>query len=317
MSFRQLFFSAMSVSVVFFVVVMVWGVVNEHKGKQQLVYKPSQKKNNEAPHARFIPLKYYYKHLRYIEGKLNGKDCKLLFTTGGGETILSPGLFAEHYGADTIGGIRLGKESLSFSKKYDLKLEVEGLVLEHEYALVKDVMNSLPEGFPKIDGIISMKAFGEHALTVDLRNRRLIVEDEKSMDKLAHRLVPLELRYLKAANEVGMSLLASLETAEGQMWFELDNGRKRNVLNFQKSLQVLENSEYFEKLEDKSKHTVSEIDVLGLCAKPASLAVKVEYQTIGDGVLGAHFFRDFMLTFDIKKGRLYCRPHVLSKFCNS
>jgi len=316
MKIRMLFFSMLTIFSVLLTVFIVVGIVSEYEG-EVTVKRSSIEQSTSSRDAHTVPLKYYYRHLRYVEGKVNGRPCNFLFTTGGGETILAEHLFPESSSgtaSETIGGVNIDKQRQRYRKQEDISIILGDLTLEHDYVLIKDIEKELPRGLAAIDGIISTKAFQGRILTVDWLERKLIVEDNLP-PAITHNALVLDLEYVKSSQEVGLSIFTKMMTPEGALWFEIDNGKMKNVLSFRHSSYIMQHSPHFSHIDQPDAYTVKSVELLELCDTRVRLPVKIEQLTLGDGVLGSYFFRQWQLTFDLKKNRLYCRPYSESEVC--
>ena len=132
MKIRTLFFSLLTIFSVVLIVLIVVDIVSEFEG-EVTIKQSSNKQLSSGQDTHIVPLKYYYRHLRYVEGKVNGRNCNFLFTTGGGETILSDRLFPEQVGdsaTDTIGGVNIDKQRQLYRKQQGVSIMLGDLTLE-------------------------------------------------------------------------------------------------------------------------------------------------------------------------------------------
>ena len=114
---RNIFFSLLTLFSVAIIVALLYGTASEFNQVAKTDPPPAPAIDTDSLNQlRKIELHRYSGDIRYIESYINGRLCKLLFTTGGGETILSP----EAAGLDSIylhpvseGGISMRKKQLS------------------------------------------------------------------------------------------------------------------------------------------------------------------------------------------------------------
>lgn len=294
----------------FIIIFLLYGLITEFKGGK----KTTAEINVQQPLHK-IPLRPYHSHLKYIEGYVNGKPCKFLFTTGGGETIISPNIISVDsiaYTQDSVGGITLDRKKLSYDIKEHVDVKLGNLTLSHDYVLVKDIMKELPEGWQEIDGIISTKAFADYIFTVDWTSG-VFIESEERTQHIQSEAIAFDLKYVQAYNNIGLSVLTNLNTPYGNFWFELDNGKKYNTLSGNRSDQIKETYKEKYKTHDLNQYNVASIQLLNLCRSATEVPVRIEHAPLGDGVLGSTFFKHWLLTFDFDNNKLYCRPNAYNK----
>lgn len=310
---KSIFFPLLTIFSMMVIIFLLYGLISEYKGRklersrlEEVLQQPLHK----------IRLHRYHSHLKYVEGYVEGKLCKFLFTTGGGETIISPRIVSADstaYAQDSVGGITLDQKKLSYGIKKQVDVTIGNLTLPHDYVLVKDIMQELPAGWKEIDGIISTKAFADFIFTVDWTANAISIESEERTQHIQSEAIAFDLKYVKAYNKVGLSVLTNLSTPYGNFWFELDNGKKYNTLSNNRSDQIKETHKEKYKAYDLNQYNVASIQLLNLCSSATEIPVKVESSLLGDGVLGSMFFKHWLLTFDFNNHRLYCRPNPYNK----
>lgn len=313
---KDLFYSILTLVAIAILAILIYGAVREYRPKRILQASSSIAARADSLRAdslsklQKIPLHPYARDLCYVKGVVNGQACKLLFTTGGGETILSPqllGLDSAAQPVDSVKGISIRNQKLSYGLQQQVQMVLGEVMLPRQDVLVKDIMKTLPEGSEKVDGIISTKAFSGHIFTVDLRANTIIIEPQENIRKIRASAPSSDVKYLRGYNGKGLSVLASMVTPFGEFWFELDNGRKHNILNNVISEKIAASQQAKFERYDMKEYTVATLPIENLCSTFTEIKVKVERATTADGVLGSSFFQQWLITFDLAQDKLYYR----------
>ncbi len=173
-----------------------------------------------------IHLKPYVSELKSVEVFINNKKYNFLFDAGGGETIISPSiaklLNKEVYGCST--GIRMNGEMIRYQNVDSVSIKMGNIKIFHKTIGVWDIMSILPKEFPKIDGVLSLKSFGNNILTIDLSNNILIVENKASAKKQIETKTILPSRFANGTDGTELTLFIGLPKYDNMYWFLFDTG---------------------------------------------------------------------------------------------
>lgn len=171
-----------------------------------------------------LRLEPYVGRLVTVAAVVGGDTLPFLLDTGGGETLISPSV-AGRLGCTPSGrtvGFRMGGERVEFAMCDDVTLTLAGRAFPHADIAVFDIASLLPDDWPPLGGVISLKSFANRAITLDLANARLIVETDASVaQRVAHMT---RVRSRVASGTDGRSLTVFLRmVAPTTGWYLLDS----------------------------------------------------------------------------------------------
>jgi hypothetical protein len=177
-----------------------------------------------------IQLSTYVGNLKKLAVRINAHPYSFLFDTGGGETFISSEI-VKAIGGHAYGnvlGLRMSGEKV-YSKKCDsVTLEMGNRTFFHSSIGVWDIMNVLPEGLPKLDGIISLKTFANSILTIDLAANRLVVETAGSAAEKIKQMKKLEPLSANGASAQELLLFIPI-VQQHPYWFLFDSGNLDDI----------------------------------------------------------------------------------------
>ena len=181
-----------------------------------------------APPAKpvTIPLEPYLGVLWSFQGEVDGKPRRFLLDTAGGITVISSD-FAKSIGCAPWGrgtGFRMRGDRVDAPRCDDVELKAAGQALQVPTAGVFDLSALLPKDAPTLDGSVALDAFAGRAITLDLANRRLIVETAASLEARAARGVEVPVRLSREATGLALTPFIAATTSRGKIWLELDCG---------------------------------------------------------------------------------------------
>lgn len=171
-------------------------------------------------------------NLKTIKVSINKKSFDFLFDTGGSETFISPTVLSEiNKQAHGKGiGYRMNGESIRFQYCDDVSIRIGSLTLPHSFVGVWDIMNLLPKGFPRIDGVISLKSFSNRLITLDLLNNSIIVETSTSFRKKIKKATLIPSRFANGISGQEVTIFLGIVKGGISYWFLFDSGNLDNVL---------------------------------------------------------------------------------------
>lgn len=187
--------------------------------------KTRQSSGDTLQNPVVVPLKPYVSRLFTIDAVVNSDTLRLLFDTGGGQTVIGPNI-AKNLGCEPHGrtvGFRMTGEQVISQICPDITLNIGGIDFHHKAIGVWDVRAVLPENLPAIDGILSLKTFSNQPFTLDISNKRLILETKQSLTARVKSMSRLKSRIATGPNgsELDVFLHGVIQKAG---WFLLDCG---------------------------------------------------------------------------------------------
>ena len=190
-------------------------------------------------------------------------------------------------------------EQVVFHYCQNVSLIIGGVKFHHDEIGVWDIKSILPEDVPPIDGILSLKTFGNQPFTLDLSSKSLVLETPESLANRIKNMHRLNSRIATGTDgsELDVFLHGRLEQ-DG--WFLLDCGNLDAILV---------SEEFVDKsLVDSNK--VSHINEAEFKLDGLSSHL-VRYRTkniIYDGALSEEFMREYIFTLDLSSNSIWaCR----------
>jgi hypothetical protein len=243
-----------------------------------------------------IPLKPYLERLRTVPVEIGGDTLDFLLDTGGGVTLISPSL-AERLGCDADGratGFRMRGEKVSTPTCEQVTLQVGGLELRDE-AGVFDLMSLIGPNLPRVEGMISLRAFAGRALTLDQRRNELILETKQSLSRRVAGMTPLRARLATGTGGGDLDVFVAAPAARRTLWLLWDSAHLGPVFLAPHALRLL---------------GVSDTLPGGHLDLPLaeSLRPRVNYRradVIYDGVLGDEVISRAVWSVDLATGRMW------------
>lgn len=172
-----------------------------------------------------LPLDTYMDVLPAIDVGVGDETMPFLFDTGGGLTIVTPSV-VDRMGLTTFGrvtGFRMNGERVDLVRCESMSLKLGPVSIQTEPEVL-DLMQRLPQGWPEVGGVVSLHTFRNHALTLDLASRQVILETEASMLRRAETMHPIPIRFHRQASGSSVDLLLEVVAKVGSLWLEVDTG---------------------------------------------------------------------------------------------
>ncbi len=220
-------------------------------------------------------------------------ERRFLFDTGGGITAVAPDL-AEELGCVVSGqltGFRMSGERFDAPTCRGARFGAGALVLDVDTVVVRDINPLLPDGWPQLDGVISLHTFAGRAITLDLAGARVVLESPASLRRRVAGMQRMTGRLGRQAGGEGLDLFVAVAGGPADLWFELDTGNTGPVLMTASAARAL-----------GARGDQAELFVPGLGPVVTEVAVA---DLIIDGNLGAAFAARHLLTLDLERGRLW------------
>ena len=240
-----------------------------------------------------LQLQPYVGRLVTLSPVLGEDTLRLLFDTGGGETLISPSV-AEAISCDPRGrsvGFRMSGERVEWPMCSDLEFRFASESFHDPAVGVWDLMAILPEGLPHLDGLMSLKTFQDRLLTIDLAGRRIVLESEASFQARVNRMNPIQVRIATGSDGGSLTLFVRgrVSGSDEDLWFLLDSANLADVLLAPHVATDLESSDIEITLGDSLRVTA-----------PARSS-----DIIYDGALSEAFLRQMVLSVDLRTGHAW------------
>jgi hypothetical protein len=243
-----------------------------------------------------IELAPYIGRLKTVSVELNGKEHAFLFDTAGGVAILTPDVakeICEPFGRITL--FRMSGERLDLQQCGAQTLKMGDFETQAETAVL-DLMALLPEGAPAIGGLLSLNAFHDQIVTIDLKNNLLTIETESSVQQRIRDMSPLRMRRSSSPTGNSLDVFIAVRGGSHTLWFELDSANLSDVL--------------------VSPHAARQLGVslpdieLQLEGLPTPLKAKAtERDLIYDGALNAAVMEKLVLTIHFRANKIWGKIH--------
>jgi Aspartyl protease len=248
-----------------------------------------------------VPLESYGESQKIIRAKINGREGVFLFDSGGGITNVTP-KFAEEIGRKPWGkivGFRMTGQRVDMARCDNVTLEIAGTQEHLPIIGVFDLMSLLPPGASKLDGLIGLDAFANKSISIDLANKRIVIETPKSLAARINGATEEDVRVVRDGEGLALTMDAAVKTANGTAWMELDTGNDGDI--------VVADWLADEFGLDPTKKEAQPIKFQlanGLKGQGRGRARDL----IMDGNLGSLVLRNWIVTFDLPHGRAWFSP---------
>ena len=268
---------------------------------QPIIYLSCNFSNSDKNKPVTVTLTPYVSRLVTVETIVGNDTLQLLLDTGGGETVIGPHI-AKRIGCNPTGrkiGFRMSGEQVVFQYCQDVALVIGGKTFHHDEIGVWDIQSVLPENLPPVDGILSLKTFGNQPFTLDLSSKSIILETPKS---LANRIKKMNLLKSRiATGPDGSELDVFLHGGFKQNgWFLLDSGNLDATI-------VSEGYADSNMMDSNKDSGVNEAE-FSLEGLPSNLIRYRAKNIIYDGALSEEFMREYIFTFDLSSNSIWaCR----------
>ena len=257
-----------------------------------LVYAASK----PAGQPQVIKLQRFRKALWKVHVTLNGKPGDFLLDTGGGNTLVTDafakGIDCKFWGR-TTGYNMFGKRS-DGPHCDNVTIAVGDVALTPVNIGTIDFGDQFPGDKPP-DGLLSLDAFDGKAFTLDQKAGTLTIETPKSLANRTKAMKELPLRVSRECSARCLSVFLGVPTSEGMTWLILDSGAGGV------SLISKDHAKLFG-LDSNSKEQRLKFDAApGVPIDSPALVTDM----IMDGNLGQPFMSQYVITFDLVRGRLW------------
>jgi len=245
-----------------------------------------------------VPLSPWAGLLRSVTVTVDGTAHPFIFDTGGGTTMITPEVAASvgctPYGRTS--GFRMSGERVEFEYCDNVALRLGQVALAREPVGVFDLKSILPAGLPRADGVLSLRSFRDRPVTIALGAGRLTLETAGSLAARVRRMRRLTVRIATGPSGAETTVYVAARVGGRRVWLLLDSGNGDPAL-------VAPHVAAMAGLKGTEGDAVIQIDGVG----PVQLPIRPK-PIIYDGVLGAGFMQDWILTFDLASARAWAVP---------
>jgi hypothetical protein len=248
-----------------------------------------------------VPLEPYAGRLVSLTATVGREKLKLLLDTGGGQTLIGPGVAAKLGCTPRGRGVALRMSGERFEFKYcdSVALEIGGRRFHRPEIAVWDVTAVLPSDLPAVDGVLALDTFTDQPFTLDLTGRTLTIESAETLKRRVARMRRVEARIASGLSGADLTVFVRGGLDESG-WFLLDSG----------NLDVVQAAPHMIHGGGVDSHEAS-LRLSGL--PPVAVSVRAR-DIVHDGVLSEAFLRGWVWTFrlatgDVWAARVRADPH--------
>jgi hypothetical protein len=231
---------------------------------------------------------------------VKGKPGDFLLDTGGGVTLLaeefSKGIDCKFWGRNT--GYNMFGKKIEGPHCDNVQINAGDVALTPVNVGKIDFGDQF-SGDKKPDGLLSLDAFDGKAFTLDQAAGTLTIETNASLAKRTKGMKELPFRISRECSARCLSAFIGVPTTEGMTWLILDSGAGGV------SLISKDHARLFG-LDPESKEQRLKYEVAPGVLVDSPVVVT---DMIMDGNLGQPFMSQYLMTFDLAKGRLWMKKN--------
>jgi hypothetical protein len=255
-------------------------------------------KASEKPQV--IKLQRFRKALWKVHVTVKGKPGDFLLDTGGGVTLLaeefSKGIDCKFWGRNT--GYNMFGKKIEGPHCDNVQINAGDVALTPVNVGKIDFGEQF-SGDKSPDGLLSLDAFDGKAFTLDQAAGTLTIETNASLAKRTKGMKELPFRISRECSARCLSAFIGVPTTEGMTWLILDSGAGGV------SLISKDHARLFG-LDPESKEQRLKYEVAPGVLVDSPVVVT---DMIMDGNLGQPFMSQYLMTFDLAKGRLWMKKN--------
>ena len=250
-----------------------------------------------------IPLGTYLGVLPSVQVRFGGREHTMLLDTGGGLTVVTPATAAaidcRPWGRLT--GFRMRGDRVDMSRFDRVKVTLAGLAVRVPEVGVWDFGKVLPKNAPPLAGSIALDAFSRRVVTLDLADRRLIVETRASLAARLRRehAVAVPMRFEREVDGESLEPLIGIDTLRGRVWMEIDSGSDGDVIVNRPLAHAL-GLDPADKRAQQMAVSIGGVFPLRAPARMMNLVI--------DGDIGEPVLRHWIITIDLAHRRMWLAP---------
>jgi hypothetical protein len=247
-----------------------------------------------------IPLEPYVDEHWAFRAKIKGKEQLFVMDTGGGLTAVTPETAAQ-IGCEPWGqltGFRMRGDRLDLKRCDNVDVDAGGIRLHFPTTGIWDFNKLLPPGAPPIAANVGLDAFAGRAITLDIGNRRLIIETPSSLKARVAKAKEVPVQFVEEVEGYSTTVALALDTSKGRVWMHLDSGDDVPLTVGSHLAPILG-------LEVKKGAQPLDVSLAGGVPLRGSAYVK---ELIFDGNIGAPIISKWIVTIDLARRRLWIAP---------
>ena len=253
------------------------------------------------PGGEVVPLRPYGGKQFTVEATVAGKARSFLFDTGEGMTMISPALAhdlqCEPWG--NITAFRMLGERLDVKRCDAVAFAIGASRYVAPSTIVYDLAEIAGEDAPPLDGAIGLDLFAGRTITLQLAERRVIVETAASVQARLRDATEVPMR-LSRPDGLALDVNLGVTTPRGLAWMELDTGNAGPTIFVSPSMAPLLHL----------SATTREPQDVTITLGDASVRTRARVfpDMIIDGNIGMQLVRDRDISLDLKSGRAWLGP---------
>ena len=235
-----------------------------------------------------------------VRVEIGGKERLFQFDTGGGNTFISPEIAKElncEKGARVV-GFRMTGDKLEAPRCDDVAITIGGHRFTSPTAGVYQVGEFNAKGVT-VDGLLALDVFEGRTITMDFAGQRLIVETPESAAARIVGATELPARLVRELGGYSLCIDIQVPSKMGHLGFQIDSGNGGTLLIAKPYAAA------FGFDPDKGPRMGSFPVGKGIEASgfvmPAGITL--------DGNLGMPFLKNYLVTLDLEKGRVWLKPN--------
>jgi hypothetical protein len=178
------------------------------------------------PKPEVVPLGTFMGMMPTVDAIVWGNESSFLLDTGGGVTTISPRL-AKAMGCTPWGdivGFRMKGDRLDLPHCDKVDVAVGKQTFTAPQAAVFDINSLAPKDAPPIDGVVALDLFADQAITLEPAANRLTIETPASLKARTKHLFDQQIRIVRDAQGVALTVDLGIPTERGMLWMEMDTG---------------------------------------------------------------------------------------------
>jgi len=242
-----------------------------------------------------LPLEPFRKSVA-VRAEVAGKERLFMFDTGGAVSFISPELasaLACEKGARVV-GYRMTGDKLEAPRCDDVALSIAGHQFPIPVAGVYQTGEFAAAGVT-VDGLLALDVFAGRTVTLDFAGGRLIVETPVSAVARVAGATELPARLARELSGRGVVAYIDVPSSQGTLEFELDSGNGGTLLIARPY------AAGFGFDPDEGPRMGSLPIGAGIVAEGLVIPADI----ILDGNLGMPFLKDYIVTLDLARGRVW------------
>jgi hypothetical protein len=230
-----------------------------------------------------------------------GKDRLFQLDTAGGVTVIAPSLASElgckPWGAIT--GFHMTGNKISSPRCDRVVLRVADTELTVPVAAV------MPVGVPEspLDGLLALDVFASKIITIDFSGGDMFIETSSSAVDREKAGVEIPAHMAREIGGLSLSMFIDVPAKQGPLRMELDSGNGGTILVSKPSRELVGLPTADDKPHVGAFPIAPGINASGVIFTP---------ELVIDGNLGMPFLKNWIVTMDLKEGRVWLAPSTIA-----